>query len=839
MNWKTLILLSCLMLMVGQGESLAVKPEALPSYSHSQSLREDSTLRAVAFAEGRTGIACGDRGVILRSDDGGRTWKQVQSRLDCRLNDVVWIDPQRAIIVGGGYDRITTISRGAVLFTNDAGRTWQTTSDSELPLLNKLQVREDRSVTAVGDWSDSLLTRQFETHDGGKSWHGVGKRMQSDLSAADPPTAGKLVSSVRATGVSVAIRDACRIDAKQMCAVGDHGVVLHSADAGRSWKTVRGENRRTAVLVVAQDAQTIGWSLLGSEVFEHQHRVSLLLNSAANFKLACQVTMMLGGATADLIGDADSNQNIERLAAEWIFVHRPAAIVLDSKLPTSVQDAFFAAATELGVARVATYALDSRGPTSLHANALMPHVGLLASDLHMDAMHLISPHRRHAPATSLRSLYDASGGAGRGDSVASGIVIGRAQKLDAKLPQASRHQLQITQARMKQSKRVEQLLRSSGQQQFADTLGALLDQTAKDDQFRLAWSIVQATSSHSDTRAIGFYETALNTFANRFDTTSAGQLARIKLNAMKNSVEWQRLRSNLIATPQDSGVVQASRAVPVSPFQLSSETVSQASATAPLLVATPETYQVEEKQQRSKQDVDLAWEFHPLVLFAREAARDRSDDGKLQVAEGSSANLQRLALAAESDWAGLLQSSGHRVVIGRRTPSPPKLDGKLDDPCWQSALRSIGKQGNLRVRYDDEYVYVGFQCPAAQMALGATARDSATGRDHDLSKVDRFRLAIDIDRDLLTAMEFQLSAAGRTVDSIDGNPEWQPTWYPAIAGNGDHASIEIAILRRDLVDLPIAIGESWFVSATTLAAGEEASHRLVPEAKELVRVTFQ
>ncbi|HBV63893.1 MAG TPA: hypothetical protein DEF45_12815, partial [Rhodopirellula sp.] len=39
-------------------------PERLPHYSASSSLREDASLRAVAFVTPETGLACGDRGTI-------------------------------------------------------------------------------------------------------------------------------------------------------------------------------------------------------------------------------------------------------------------------------------------------------------------------------------------------------------------------------------------------------------------------------------------------------------------------------------------------------------------------------------------------------------------------------------------------------------------------------------------------------------------------------------------------------------------------------------------------------------------------------------------------------
>ena len=90
-------------------------------------------------------------------------------------------------------------------------------------------------------------------------------------------------------------------------------------------------------------------------------------------------------------------------------------------------------------------------------------------------------------------------------------------------------------------------------------------------------------------------------------------------------------------------------------------------------------------------EVDLTWEFHPMVLISREAARRRTDDGGLQVAGGESANLRRLADTNNNAWAQLLRTDGPRVTIARRADSPPNLDGLIDDACWSSALPSAGR----------------------------------------------------------------------------------------------------------------------------------------------------
>ena len=65
------------------------------------------------------------------------------------------------------------------------------------------------------------------------------------------------------------ISDACRVDASVLCSVGDHGRILISRDNGRSWSVVRGENRGTAILFVANDPTSVAWSLLGSEAWRN------------------------------------------------------------------------------------------------------------------------------------------------------------------------------------------------------------------------------------------------------------------------------------------------------------------------------------------------------------------------------------------------------------------------------------------------------------------------------------------------------------------------------------------------------------------------------------------
>jgi len=193
---------------------------SMPAYTDSGNLRADASLAAVAFTDANLGIACGDHGTVLRTNDGGRRWAIVPSGVDCPLEDILWLSPRHVVIVGGSYDPITQISRGVILQSDDAGNTWRRGDDEELPRLRRLERQSGGTLVAVGDWSHSLLTNRLESHNGGRSWDAA---TAVSIAAAAASTRERLQHWVQATRMPYAVRDACRVDADVICTVGDHG----------------------------------------------------------------------------------------------------------------------------------------------------------------------------------------------------------------------------------------------------------------------------------------------------------------------------------------------------------------------------------------------------------------------------------------------------------------------------------------------------------------------------------------------------------------------------------------------------------------------------------------
>lgn len=837
------------------------KPEPLPHYGASPSLREDATLRSVAFVTPETGLACGDRGTILRTTDGGSSWQSMSSGVDCPLSAIVWVDTNKALVVGGNYDRITGLSRGVVLRSQDGGQSWQRAEDEELTRFHKLEKSSEGSILARCDWSHAVLTDRLISRDGGRTWNDhsattadahttnnitATNPAKSQRSKASSSSLNELMQWFQVTQLPVAIRGACRINSTDYCIIGDHGVIMITRDQGKTWVTSRGKQRQTSVLFVANTAKTAAWSMLGSEALESRNRVSLLVRETStvpnteytDHALVNQIAIMLGAAGADVIGQWGNDMNQTALA--WIGIHQPTVLVLDETLPLTVREAFVNAAASAAIKRVAVYGFNSNGGTALHRDALLAHSGALAGDLHADAMQYIAPNDIQLSSTTLRYPYDISPNRRRGSSVTNGLTLPRGHRLAGKANNASRHQLQILKARLQQADRLQSLISNSEDSvAFNESIKRVLDQTAKVDQFRVAWSIVQATRPDKLSSGLALHEAALEQFASRFPNSSAGNWASLRKQAILQSEEWKSIRSGLIKTYGNPNTAGLTSTVPVSPFQVSEGNIRQVSTASPLVVPKPEQYQTVKSPKASpnEAEVDLLWEFHPLVLFAKEAARERGDAEGLQVANETSPNLKRIADSNAPGWSRLLRKG---TLIANRAASPPHLDGKLTDPCWDSAIPLDHSSVRTRIAYDEDFIYIAIQSHANNLEPdNAASNVSETSRDHDLSMVDRIQLRLDTDRDLLTSMQLQISGAGRTHDAIDGNARWQPTWYLDIQRENALVTVEVAIERRDITELPLTPGASWFISPQVLKSGDPDPSEVIPNPQQWVRVLFR
>lgn len=131
-------------------------------------------------------------------------------------------------------------------------------------------------------------------------------------------------------------------------------------------------------------------------------------------------------------------------------------------------------------------------------------------------------------------------------------------------------------------------------------------------------------------------------------------------------------------------------------------------------------------------------------------------------------------------------ASINRVYYATRTNIKPKIDGKLDDECWQNTGTWDGdfiqqqphqaappsQKTEIKILYDDKYLYFAVICYDNE----PEKMDPILGR-RDQMNGDVTGIAIDSYNDNRTAFEFNLTAAGQKVDLMHmGEYGWDFEW---------------------------------------------------------------
>jgi hypothetical protein len=130
-----------------------------------------------------------------------------------------------------------------------------------------------------------------------------------------------------------------------------------------------------------------------------------------------------------------------------------------------------------------------------------------------------------------------------------------------------------------------------------------------------------------------------------------------------------------------------------------------------------------------------------------------------------------------------------RVYFATRIEKRPKIDGKLNDLCWESGIWSGGfvqqipnqgkkpsQETEIKILYDNNNLYVGFKCfdkGPGKIRPILSRRDIMAG--------DIAGIAIDSYHDKQTAYEFNVAASGQKVDLVhlgayNFDYNWDAVW---------------------------------------------------------------
>ncbi len=130
----------------------------------------DATLRACAAPSADRIWMVGDRGLIITTENGGRTWSEQESNTTVNLEGVVFDNDRIGWAVGGTVLPYSHRSVGTLLATQDGGLNWRLIGIPELARLKGIQSLGGGHLIAWGDWSPAFQSGLVESYDGGSTW---------------------------------------------------------------------------------------------------------------------------------------------------------------------------------------------------------------------------------------------------------------------------------------------------------------------------------------------------------------------------------------------------------------------------------------------------------------------------------------------------------------------------------------------------------------------------------------------------------------------------------------------------------------------------------------------
>ena len=180
--------------------------EGLPA-----SWQSEAALNDVCFIDRHHGWAAGDHGTILRTSDGGETWKTIAQlnqtailnqgsngnlslseklrgvsnrqvvesgrtnrssdpKCTCQLTGIFFLDQKHGWACGGYALPYLDRTQSVVLRTSDGGVSWQVLHSTAAPALKQIHFSSLRSGWAVGVGSHKYRSGIYFTHNGGSTW---------------------------------------------------------------------------------------------------------------------------------------------------------------------------------------------------------------------------------------------------------------------------------------------------------------------------------------------------------------------------------------------------------------------------------------------------------------------------------------------------------------------------------------------------------------------------------------------------------------------------------------------------------------------------------------------
>ena len=147
--------------------------------------------------------------------------------------------------------------------------------------------------------------------------------------------------------------------------------------------------------------------------------------------------------------------------------------------------------------------------------------------------------------------------------------------------------------------------------------------------------------------------------------------------------------------------------------------------------------------------------------------------------------------------------------------TPPTVDGKLDDDCWQRVTvvdefkiaeleTTVPDKTEVYLGFGDEALYIGFRCVQEEPSMIA----NQTRRDGSFQYEDHVAVYLDTHHDRRRSYCFAVSPLGIQRDEKQGDLGWDGEWFAAAIVESSVWTVEMKI-PFEILDVPQSAKQIW------------------------------
>jgi photosystem II stability/assembly factor-like uncharacterized protein len=270
-------LASCAALLLTALAASSVRAQGGAGWSGTRQGQPGKDLNAVYFADSKRGWVAGDGGLVLHTEDGGRSWSRQNIATNESVNDIYFRDKEN------GY----LLAATQIFTTEDGGDTWQTstrflaqTFGGAEPELYSVRFTSKKRGWVVGSLSrgqnvvDSLV---IYTDNGGASWQRQRVPVRDELIHLDfdgerrgwiVGNGGRILYThdggeswtLQTSGTTAALYHVDFQGEADGWAVGERGTILRTEDGGQTWRAAPTPVRSTILSVKFINSDE-GWAV--------------------------------------------------------------------------------------------------------------------------------------------------------------------------------------------------------------------------------------------------------------------------------------------------------------------------------------------------------------------------------------------------------------------------------------------------------------------------------------------------------------------------------------------------------------------------------------------------